>query len=177
MVLTKSPRIRLQRRIAKSPMDARKLGFSKAVSRPAQFWLLLAALNLVFLVGCGDGRPRRVPISGVVTIDGKPVPFGSVMLVPADGSRTGGGSLDSDGLFRVSTYTAYDGMPPGTYDVSIAAIETLSETKQRWHAPEKYADVATSGLSIEIDGKTDQANFELTWEGDEHSEPFIEKLR
>ena len=38
--------------------------------------LLLAATSLV--VGCGDGRPERVPVAGHVTIDGQPLERGNI---------------------------------------------------------------------------------------------------
>ncbi len=45
--------------------------------------ILLTTLSVVVLPGCGDGRPTRVPISGQVLIDGKPLTTGAVRLVPA----------------------------------------------------------------------------------------------
>lgn len=130
----------------------------------------------MFFAGCGDGRPSRVPVGGSVLIDGAPLKYGSIMFVPRDGSRSAGGSIDTDGNYRVSTFTAYDGLPVGTYDVTVAAIQPISETKQSWHAPKRYANVDTSGIAIEINGETDGLVIELTWEGDKHSKPFIEKV-
>ena len=145
-------------------------------SKPIHTWFFLAALSLVCLV-CSDGRPVRVPISGIVTIDGEPVKFGSILFSPQDGTRPGGGAIEGEeGRFRVSTYTAFDGLPPGKYDVTVSAIEVLGEYSQRWHAPKRYADVATAAYSVTIGGESDSMHIELTWEGDKHSKPFIEKF-
>lgn len=45
-----------------------------------------AALLLFHLVGCGgDGLPRE-PVSGSITVDGKPLKSGMVMFTPTDPS-------------------------------------------------------------------------------------------
>ena len=137
-----------------------------------------ACLSLFVLAGCGDGRGVRVPVSGAVTVDGAPLAFGSILFEPlagGDNNRPGGGALESDGTFRVSAYTAFDGLPPGSYRVAITGTEHISDTSQRWHAPRKYSQPATSGLTAEIEEATDQLNFDLSWEGEKHSEPFVEK--
>jgi hypothetical protein len=45
-------------------------------------WCGLATLvlPLTCIVGCGDGRPARFPVSGTVTIDGAPVTHGSINI-------------------------------------------------------------------------------------------------
>ena len=140
-------------------------------------WIFSALFCLSLLIGCGDGRPRRVPVSGHVTVDGQLLEHGSILFAPADNSRSGGGSLEAGGLYRVSIYTAYDGLMPGKYNVSVLAVEPMGETAQRWHAPMKYRDAKTSGLSVEITEETTDLDFELTWEGDKHSGPFVEKMK
>ena len=140
--------------------------------------IFAACLSLIVFAGCGDGRGVRVPVSGKVTIDGAPLAFGSVLFEPLEGgenNRPGGGALESDGTFRVSAYTAFDGLPPGSYRVAITGTEHISDTSQRWHAPKKYSQPGTSGLTAEIEEETDQLNFDLSWEGEETSEPFVEK--
>ena len=135
-------------------------------------------LFVFLLAGCGDGRGVRVPVSGVVTIDGKPLAFGQIMFTPYTedaNNRPGGGSLESDGSYRVSAYTAYDGLPPGRYRVAITGTEYISDTAQRWHSPQKYSQLDTSGLTAEIEESTDSLNFDLSWEGESPSEPWVEK--
>ncbi len=52
-----------------------------------QYQLLSAiAAVAILLSGCGDSHPKRVPVSGRVLIDGKPVETGYIQLVPAEGS-------------------------------------------------------------------------------------------
>ena len=44
--------------------------------------IVLFMLFFAVAVGCGDGRPARVPVAGRVLIDGKPFERGYVRFVP-----------------------------------------------------------------------------------------------
>ena len=132
----------------------------------------LSLLALTFLSGCGDGRPARVPISGQVTIDGQPLAFGSVLFKPASG-RSAGGALDKNGRYVLTCFEPGDGAMTGDYQVGITGYEAIGETAVRWHAPKKYQDPATSGLTATVEGPRDDLNFELSWEG---GKPFVEKF-
>jgi hypothetical protein len=123
-------------------------------------------------LGCGDGRPERVPISGRVTIDGQPLAHGSVLFRPANG-RSAGGALDSEGRYVLTCYEKGDGAMPGEYAVAISGSEQIGETAIRWHAPRKYADVKTSELKVTVDGPRDDVNFDLKWDG---GKPFTVKF-
>jgi hypothetical protein len=130
----------------------------------------LCALAIVLIAGCSDGRPKRVPISGQVLIDGKPLTYGYVQLVPAD-SRSSEGKLDSDGRFTLACFDRADGAVLGRHAVAVLAGETISSTKTRWHAPKKYADHRTSGLTEEISGSNENLVIKITWDG---GKPFVE---
>lgn len=131
------------------------------------------------LVGCGDGRGARYPVSGQVLIDGQPVKHGSITFMPlakGDGYRAGGGSLDAEGRFQVTSFTPYDGLLSGKYEVFVSAIEPINVSSQRWHAPQKYSKAKTSGLTLEVTEETESADFKLSWEGEDPSEPYVEKF-
>jgi hypothetical protein len=130
---------------------------------------LAAAVVLAVLAGC-DGRPRRVPVSGKVLIDGQPLNRGFITVMPADG-RAAIGEIQSDGSFRLTTFDEFDGCLPGTHPVAIESKEHLSPTQTRWLTPQDYAESATSGLSVTIDEPTDNLEIDLTWAG---GQPFIE---
>jgi hypothetical protein len=113
-----------------------------------------------------------VPVSGRVLIDGQPLKFGSVRFTP-ENARMSGGMLDSEGRFSLSCFERNDGAVIGHHRVTIAAGETLSPTKVRWHAPRKYSDLGTSGLTQEIKGPDDNLVIYLTWDG---GKPFDETV-
>src|SRR5688572_21947117 len=94
-----------------------------------QFKLKLSAWHLFAVVlaallssGCGDGRPGRVPVSGRVLIDGKPLPQAAVRFCPP-GGRSSSGKTDGGGRFVLACYEANDGALVATHKVIIAAIE------------------------------------------------------
>jgi hypothetical protein len=111
--------------------------------------------------GC-DGRPDRVPVSGVVLIDGKPLTRGNIKFVPPDG-RPSAGSIGQDGKFTLTCYDGADGAIPGTHRVQIASNRIISDSKIEWFAPRTYADFRTSGLEYQIDEPTDNLTIDLTW--------------
>ena len=131
-------------------------------------------LTTVFLLlpGCGDGRPRRVPVSGVVLIDGKPLTCGFVRFHP-QGGRPATGEIDEQGHFTLSCFEDNDGVVPGTHPVSVSAFEAVNSRATRWHAPKKYVSPKTSGLTQTIEGPTDSVKIELTWDG---GKPFVERI-
>ena len=138
------------------------------------FSLILLAVGLSTL-GC-DGRPSRVPVSGQVTIDGKPLEFGTIAFYPSAGGRPGGATLAEDGSYSITMYETNDGLPPGEYSVTVAAANWISDDACKWHSPKRYQDPKQSGLTAEIKSEDAALNFDLTWEGDAHSEPWVEKF-
>jgi hypothetical protein len=132
-------------------------------------WTLLLP-GLLLLAGCGDGRPARVPVSGQVLLDGKPVPMGFIRVVPENG-RAAAGTLDANGRFRLTTYDEGDGCILGTHGVEVLAKQRLSATQIRLLVPKRYFDVATSGLTVTIDKETDSLKVELVSHG---QKPVVE---
>ncbi|WP_425396061.1 hypothetical protein [Aeoliella sp.] len=134
--------------------------------------LVLVCGLLLMAVGCGGGGPKRVPVSGRVTIDGKPLKYGRIFVFP-QGVRASQGILDADGRFELMAYKQGDGVALGTHVVTIDAGEILSETDTKWHAPKKYLDPATSELSMVVEGPAADIEISLSWEG---GKPFVETL-
>ena len=125
---------------------------------------LASAMAGVLLAGCGDGRPRIVPTSGQVLMNGKPLTghVGFVRVVPA-GARAATGRIDpADGRFALTTYEANDGCVEGTHPAAVI-VNTTVGTRLVWIAPERYGDDATSGLTVDIKG--DKSDVEIRLEG------------
>jgi hypothetical protein len=131
---------------------------------------LLATLVGFALVGCSD-RPKLIPVSGIVLIDGQPLTYGAVQVQPSE-ARAAVGRLGPDGRFTLTCYDDNDGCVPGKQAVAVVAGEPAGANATRWLAPKKYADAATSGLSVEIKEPTDKLVIELTWAG---GKPYIER--
>jgi hypothetical protein len=129
-----------------------------------------ALVAIAALPGCGDSRPATVRVSGKVLIDGKPVEFGHIQVIPND-ARAASGELGAGGEFTLTTLRQDDGCATGRHVVTVIANETINAQSHRWHAPKKYASPATSGLMVDITEPTDSLVIELTWDGEK---PFIE---
>ncbi len=137
--------------------------------------VIVAVCLLAGMSGCSDGRPARVLVAGQITVDGKPLEFGGIAFKPTNGGRTGGANIESGGRFSITMYELHDGLPLGSYQVLVSAVETISETYLRWHAPQKYASFETSGLIAEITEATENLKFDLSWQGDSRSKPWVER--
>lgn len=122
-------------------------------------------------MGCGDGRPARVPVAGRVLIDGKPLERGYVRFVP-ENARPSGGQIGPDGRFVLTCFDGQDGAVPGRHTIEISSFESLSETSTRWFVPKKYARFETSGLVQTVTEPTGDLTIELTWNG---GKPFVEQ--
>ncbi|WP_146561521.1 hypothetical protein [Posidoniimonas corsicana] len=122
----------------------------------------MVALASIAAVGCGDGGPKRVPVSGTVLIDGKPLTVGNVRFVP-EGARPSYGQVDDEGRFTLSCFESGDGAVTGLHQVQVSASEIIGGSKVHWHAPAKYADYRSSGLTAEITEPVDNLTIELTW--------------
>src|SRR5262245_27155263 len=101
--------------------------------RPA----LLAALTSAALAGCGSG-PKLVPVTGTVTLDGKPLEGANIVFVPDPGNAaiTQGTDLTgASGNYKVM-YNNRTGISPGKYKVAVSKLQakpgvTLPEEFQR----------------------------------------------
>jgi hypothetical protein len=139
-------------------------------------WYLTAAVA-VLLTGCGDEGYDLAPVSGVVTLDGKPLTTGVVQFQPlgGDAANPGPGSagvLDAEGRFELQTQTSprAEGAVIGTHQVRIYSRNaegpppsTDTDTGSVELVPAKYNFRTTLTYPVPPEG-TDQANFDLMTE-------------
>jgi len=137
-----------------------------------KYFLVLGTLCFLFVApGCNDGRPQRVPVSGRVLIDGKPLEFGFIRVTPTR-DRPAIGEIGPEGRFSLRTFEPHDGCVPGKHPVTVFAMESIDENTTKYFVPKKYNNLQTSGLEIEVAGPRDDVQINLTWDG---GKPFIEK--
>ena len=142
---------------------------AKIMSMPS-IRLLIVFTGVTLLAGCGDGRPVRVPVSGMVYIDGKPLTVGVVRFVP-DKGRPSVGEIDQSGRFQLSCYEMNDGATVGEHHVAVVAAEPLPGDRRRWHAPKSYSDYKSSGLIETVSSSPEEIRIDLTWG---NGKPFTE---
>jgi hypothetical protein len=135
---------------------------------------MLASLSLLAL-GCGGGSLETAPVTGTVTLDGKPLPHGMVVFSPERG-RGATGQIESDGSFTLSTYGNGDGAVVGPHRVAVMCSVDLPNPspnpdnpddgmwkRTRSLIPTKYTNSATSGLTFDVLADTDNvANLPLS---------------
>lgn len=86
--------------------------------KPASRRAVALAACAILAGGCGGVDLERAPVSGKVTLDGKPLERGSIQFIPKDGDSRGA----AWGEIAAGSYAilAADGPAPGSYDVAIA---------------------------------------------------------
>jgi len=103
------------------------------------FFSLLGLLVTCALVGCGSDLPKTVPVTGTVTLDGKPLAGASVNLLSDEGSLPSSGITDESGNFLLKTMVGdkmVDGATVGSHRVAVS--KTASD-----------GGVATEEMSLE----------------------------
>ncbi|MEZ6064555.1 MAG: carboxypeptidase-like regulatory domain-containing protein [Planctomycetaceae bacterium] len=150
-------------------------------------WLLIGAV-MTPLAGCGSssGKPADdvYPVTGRLTLGGKPVEGADLTFFNSAENRTAFGRTDADGNYQLTTFTANDGAVAGEYVVTIMkglpapTVETpdvesaayvppgmhqsTDPTPPKNSFPAMYADQASSGLKATVKSEGENVvNFEL----------------
>jgi hypothetical protein len=137
------------------------------------FQLMMLLIGFISIAGCGS-HSDLVPVSGQITIDGKPLASAQITVFP-DGHRVSLGKTDNEGRFTLTCYKLGDGAPVGQHIATVTAVQTINDRANRWLAPKKYADKAT-GVWVTIDGPTKDLKVELTWAGSNQNGPFVDQF-
>lgn len=131
---------------------------------------LLAASLVVLVVaaGCGQGAkyegPQRAAVSGQVTLDGKPLPYGTINFMGAGEGRSASGAIQN-GAYSIPEE---QGPNPGSYKVAIVGYGKApsGEMDNDFSAdlgpqvvPKKFN--AETTLQVEITSGVNAHNFEL----------------
>lgn len=108
----------------------------------------LSCLVLVCVLGCGDGKIARYPVSGSVKVNGKPAAGARVIFCPVGGSEEfqkerPTGKTDDAGNFDLTTFVKGDGAPAGDYQLSIMWIPSKGQAPDK--LPEGMFEERTGG--------------------------------
>jgi hypothetical protein len=142
------------------------MAFATLVSERQARLLSLLAVGALVSMGCGGGAAS---VSGVVTLDGKPLKLGTVAFTPLSGGKRATGVIDSDGSFELSTNRA-EGLEIGDYTVLVTSREPGPPSEGPPMPgpsliPEHYARDATSGLRFTVESGSNIINIELSSDG------------
>lgn len=140
-------------------------------------WQLFAVMFLSIIVGgCGSGGPAMAPVSGTVTLKGKPVTKGTIIF-ESSGNRPSTGKIQDGKIVEVTTFETGDGVPIGSHNVAInitaeassAVVANPGETAARDRnymggaslIPAKFGDPTTSGLKADVVAGENELKFDI----------------
>jgi hypothetical protein len=113
------------------------------------------------VAGCGPEFPLA-EVSGKVTVNGKPLPEGTVLFVPQAGPA-GVSDLGEDGSYKMQSRKPGDGALIGIHKVAIMP-PFRPKLANAPKVPSKYRDPSTSGLTAEVKKGENHLDFDLAGE-------------
>ncbi len=127
----------------------------------------LILLVPLFAWGCAS-EPPRVPVSGTVMLNGKPLAGARVIFAPDlekgnSSPEEPRGTTDDAGVYTLA-YRGTPGCQAGAYKVAVfAMIDRSGEQKSPiWIAPVRYTDVKTSGLRADVRANAPPGAYDLS---------------
>lgn len=124
--------------------------------------------GMVAVAGCGGTYDATV--SGVVSLDGNPVPRGTVAFIPAASGPPAFAPIESSGAYTVKTGREA-GLPAGEYHVTVTANEAPTTQQSATGGPPPpgkpltpawYRSKESSGLKFTVAPGNNEINIELT---------------
>lgn len=147
-------------------------------------------LTLIALAGCSNNG--LVTVTGVVTLDGQPLPGATVAFTPTGPGIPARAVSGADGRFVMTSGGRGKGARPGDYSVTILKLESRLVSPQEartlkpgpdreidrvardddavtvieYLVPKRYASAGSSGLSARVPGTGAEVRFDLKREPD-----------
>lgn len=121
----------------------------------------LAGVLTVLAAGCSSGEPlpKLGEVTGVVTLDGKPLPGAVVMFAPVSG-RMSTGMTDAEGKYDLTYNVGTKGALIGKHAVRITTQSEDPVQRSPEKLPAKYNHASTLDAEVK-EGKND-VPFELS---------------
>ena len=124
---------------------------------------------IVFVTGCGS--QSMLPVSGVITLDGKPVSDAGVMFCPTKNGMMAAATTDAMGKFELATGRRR-GAVPGEYRVAVSKKETTGVgafatvgprgASIKWLVPQRYSKPEASGFQVTVGQGQTEFSFALS---------------
>lgn len=141
----------------------------RMAGRSQAVWAL--AVGFLGAIGCGKSVGPVAPVSGTVTMDGKPLPDASVAFFPdaSHGNKTSvmsRGQSGPDGVYHLATESSTgahaEGTPPGWYKV-VVDTRNMSNPDDDKHinVNKKFTSPDTTTLSVEVVSSPSPGKYDL----------------
>lgn len=127
----------------------------------------VALFSVAMISGCGGTYDATA--SGVVTLDGAPVPRGTVTFHPATGGAPAYSPIGADGTYAMHTGRE-EGLKAGEYQVTVTANEASAQLVSKSGGPMPagksitpiwYRSKESSGLKYTVESGSNEINLEL----------------
>lgn len=100
---------------------------TRSSSSSCKLWSLFCAVTtLSIAIGCGS-EMKVAPVSGTLTLDGKPVEQASVVFEPEEGGRPSFGVTNTQGRYTLAYSRTLNGAEVGDCVVKITKLSELDE--------------------------------------------------
>jgi|688.fasta_scaffold28579_4 hypothetical protein len=129
--------------------------------------LIFVLVSVLAFAGC-SGQEGLGRVSGVVTLDDKPLPNAAVEFTPVDGKGlTSYGKTDSNGAYVTMATRTDKGSAVGENKVRITTYDILDEGGKQTRIPEKVPLKYNESTELKADVKSgsNTFNFDLKTEG------------
>ena len=144
----------------------------------------LLTAGLAMILGCsGRSGPETAPVTGKITLGGKPMAGAHVTFTAEGAPRAALGTTDAQGVYQLTTFQPNDGAVLGKHTVTVtmpvkgaptmsaekpdaaygaAMLQAAKGTAQRGtEIPAKYANPTTSGLTADVKRGKNECPFDL----------------
>ena len=111
--------------------------------------ITMVGLMVSMLAGCSKtSNLDTIPVTGLVTLDGQPVPGAKVVFAPSGGTgQAASGVTGSDGRYKLTTQDPNDGALPGKYMVMISKTEGSAGAADQAVKPNMTPEEATKAAT------------------------------
>lgn len=151
----------------------------RSIGKPVCVIAILCLIGPVLMAGCSSTSSAGAEATGVITLDGTPLPNAFVSFIPKGEGSSAFATSDSTGSFTVQTSGSVTGLAPGEYIVVVEEgdapdAETAEgeedtagggegEVSGSSSIPKKYRSEATSDLTVTVsEGQASSLTLELS---------------
>lgn len=135
-------------------------------SKLCAWWTVAGCLAVLLAAGCNSG-PSTVQVSGKVTVDGQPLPKGSLRFIP-DAGKGNKLEVEPAGTIEGGSYSIFTsgkpGAPAGSYKVAVVSegeIDSTNPAPPKSMVDPKFSDPQTTTLSVEVSPTAQPGAYDL----------------
>ena len=137
--------------------------------KPVSCRLFLSFVLITIVTGCGSSGPQLGAVTGIVTLDGKPVPGALVTFISKEPDGTSSyGKTDANGKYQLEFTTEKFGAMLGAHDVTIVTKRVSESDEPDTGTVMKFEFVpipthyARGALTAEVKSGSNVHDFALT---------------